>query len=51
MKNRNFIKITGCVTASVALGILIQIFLPDILIVAVCCLFLIIMGFWIAKCN
>ena len=51
MKGNNLIKIAGCVAASVALGILIQIFLPDILIIAICCVLVVIMGVLIAKFN
>ena len=49
MKHHGMIRIAGCVAASVALGILIQIFLPDILIIAICCVLVLIMGIMIAK--
>lgn len=50
MKKRgNVIKTVGCIAAAVALGILIQIFLPDILIIAICCVLVLIMGIVIAK--
>ncbi len=51
MKCNGLIKIGGCVVASIALGILIQIFLPDILIIAICCVLVVIMGVLIAKFN
>lgn len=48
MKN-GFFKMVGCFVAAVALGILIQIFLPDILIIAICCSLIMVMGIVIAK--
>lgn len=49
MKRGGLIKAAGCFSAAVALGMLIQIFLPDILIIAVCCVMVIVMGVLIAK--
>ncbi|MBQ4052471.1 MAG: hypothetical protein IJD09_02365 [Clostridia bacterium] len=49
MKHQNLLRIIGCVAASIALGILIQIFLPNILIIALCCILVIVMGLVIAK--
>lgn len=49
MKKNNILKTVGCIAAAVALGILIQIFLPDILIIAICCILVLIMGVVIAK--
>lgn len=49
MKNNCVLKTVGCIAAATALGILIQIFLPDILIIALCCVLIIIMGLVIAK--
>lgn len=52
MKKRgNPLKIIACFAGAVALGILIQIFLPDILIIAICCFLVLIMGIVIAKCT
>ncbi|MBQ7095336.1 MAG: hypothetical protein IJN80_02635 [Clostridia bacterium] len=49
MKRGGLIKAAGCFAAAVALGMLIQIFLPDILIIAICCVMVIVMGVLIAK--
>lgn len=49
MKKNHFCKMISVIAASVALGVLIQIFLPDILIIAICCLFVVIMGIAVAK--
>lgn len=49
MKNNCVLKTVGCAAAAVALGILIQIFLPDILIIAICCVLIMVMGLVIAK--
>jgi hypothetical protein len=48
-KKCGIFKTIGCAAAAVALGILIQIFLPDILIIAICCILVLIMGILIAK--
>ncbi len=49
MKKKHLFRMLGYFAAAVALGILIQIFLPDILIIAICCLLVLIMGIAIAK--
>ncbi len=49
MRNNCWLKTVGCISAAIALGILIQIFLPDILIIAICCALIILMGLVIAK--
>ena len=49
MKRNHFCKMLCIIAASIALGILIQIFLPDILIIAICCILVIIMGIAVAK--
>ncbi len=49
MRNQCVFKTIGCLAAAVAAGILIQIFLPDILIIAICCILIAIMGIVIAK--
>ncbi len=49
MKKSHLFKTLGIIAAAVALGILIQIFLPDILIIAICCILVLIMGIAIAK--
>ena len=49
MKHNSLLKTIGCIAASVALGILIQIFLPDILIIAIVCVLVVVMGIVIAK--
>lgn len=49
MKRNHFCKMMCIIAGSVALGILIQIFLPDILIIAICCILVIIMGIVVAK--
>ena len=49
MKNNCVLKTVGCISAAIALGILIQIFLPEILIIAICCVLIVIMGIVIAK--
>ena len=49
MRNCGPLKLIGCLAAAVALGILIQIFLPNILIIAICCVLVVVMGFVIAK--
>ena len=49
MKKNSVLKTVSCIAAAVALGILIQIFLPDILIIAISCILVIIMGVVIAK--
>lgn len=48
-KKHSVFKTVGCIAAAVALGILIQIFLPDILIIAISCVLVLIMGILIAK--
>lgn len=48
-KKHSIFKTVGCIAAAVALGILIQIFLPDILIIAISCILVLIMGILIAK--
>ena len=49
MKKNCCLKTIGCLAAAVAGGILIQIFLPDILIIAICCILIAVMGIVIAK--
>ena len=49
MKKKHLFRMLACFAAAVALGILIQIFLPDILIIAICCLLVLVMGRAIAK--
>ena len=49
MRNYGALKLIGCITAAMAMGILIQIFLPNILIIAVCCVLVVVMGIVIAK--
>ncbi len=49
MRGNCVLKTVGCLAAAVAAGILIQIFLPDILIIAICCVLIAIMGIVIAK--
>ena len=49
MNKCQLIKTLAIIAAAVALGILIQIFLPDILIIAICCILVLIMGIAIAK--
>ncbi|MBQ7935450.1 MAG: hypothetical protein IJ333_03780 [Clostridia bacterium] len=51
MKHNSLLKTIGCISASIALGILIQIFLPDILIIAIVCVLVVVMGIVIAKFN
>ena len=49
MRKTKIFKTVSCIAAAIALGILIQIFLPDILIIAVCSVLILIMGVVIAK--
>ena len=49
MRKNDLIKSAGNIIAAVAMGILIQIFLPDILIIAICCVLVVVMGVIIAK--
>ena len=49
MRKGGIVGSLGCFAAAIALGILIQIFLPDILIIAICCVLILIMGIVIAK--
>ncbi len=49
MNKCHLIKTLAIIAAAVALGILIQIFLPDILIIAICCILVVIMGIAVAK--
>ena len=49
MRKNDFCKLMAIIAAAIALGILIQIFLPDILIIAICCVLIIIMGIAVAK--
>ena len=49
MGNHCFLKTVGCLATAIAVGILIQIFLPDILIIAICCILIAVMGIVIAK--
>lgn len=49
MKGDCLVKWLGLLSAAVALGMLIQIFLPDILIIAICCVLVIVMGVAIGK--
>lgn len=49
VRKTKIFKTVSCIAAAIALGILIQIFLPDILIIAVCCVLILIMGVVIAK--
>lgn len=49
MNKCQLIKTLAIIAAAVALGILIQIFLPDILIIAICCILVLVMGIAIAK--
>ncbi len=49
MRKSGMIKTIGCFAAAIAIGILIQIFLPDILIIAICCFLILVMGIVIAK--
>ena len=49
MKKFHALKIAALIAAAIAFGILIQIFLPDILIIAICCILVLIMGIAIAK--
>ena len=48
-KKGHLFKMLGLLAAAVALGVLIQIFLPDILIIAICCILILVMGVVIAK--
>lgn len=48
-KKAHLFKTIACFAAAVALGILIQIFLPDILIIAISCVLVLVMGILIAK--
>ena len=49
MKKNCTLKTAGCLASAVAGGILIQIFLPDVLIIAICCALIVVMGVLIAK--
>ena len=49
MKKHHVFKTVALIAAAVALGILIQIFLPDILIIAISCVLVLIMGVVMAK--
>ena len=49
MKNCQIFKTVAIIASAIALGVLIQIFLPDILIIAICCILVLIMGIVIAK--
>ncbi len=49
MKHHGLLKMIGFISAAIAFGILIQIFLPNILIITLCCILVIIMGLVIAK--
>lgn len=48
MNKCNF-KVVGVVLSAVAFGMFIQIFLPDILIIAICCAIIMVMGILVAK--
>ena len=49
MKQCGLLKMIGWISAAIALGILIQIFLPNILIIAICCVLVLVMGIVVAK--
>ena len=49
MKKCLLLKVVAMIAASVAFGILIQIILPDVFIIAICCALILIMGIVVAK--
>lgn len=49
MKRNKLMKTIGCIAASVAFGVLVQIFLPNVLITVLCCILIVVMGIVIAK--